>query len=87
MVYTDASDDACGAQLSQEHNTTEFPIAFLFHTFMDTQRKWSTTEQEAYRVYHTVTKWNYYLQELKLSYAMTTNHCQDFSMERMPITK
>ena len=29
---------------------------------MDTQRKWSTTEQEAYGVYYTVTKWNYYLQ-------------------------
>ena len=33
IVYTDASDDACGAQLSQEHNGTEFPVAFLSHTF------------------------------------------------------
>ena len=24
IVYTDASDDACGAQLSQEHDGTEF---------------------------------------------------------------
>ena len=39
----------------------EFPITFLLHTFMDTQRKWSTTEQEDYEVYY-VTKWNYYLQ-------------------------
>ena len=62
IVYTDASDDACGAQLSQEHDGTEFPIVFLLHTFMDTQTKWSTTEQEAYRVYYAVTKWNYYLQ-------------------------
>ena len=29
IVYIDASDDACGAQLSQEHDGTEFPIAFL----------------------------------------------------------
>ena len=29
IVYTDASDDACGAQLSQEHNGMEFTIAFL----------------------------------------------------------
>ena len=36
IVYTDASDDACGAQLSQEHDGTESPIAFLLHTFMDT---------------------------------------------------
>ena len=40
----------------------EFPIAFLSHTFTDTQRKWSTIEQEVYGVYYVVTKWNYYLQ-------------------------
>ena len=40
----------------------EFPIAFLSHTFTETQRKWSTTEQEAYGIYYTITKWNYYLQ-------------------------
>ena len=62
IVYTDASDNGCGAQLSQEYDGTEFSIAFLLHTFMDTQRKWTTTEQEAYRVYYAVTKWNYYLQ-------------------------
>ena len=62
IVCTDASDDACGAQLSQEHNGTEFPVAFLSHTFTETQCKWSTTEQEAFSVYYTITKWNYYLQ-------------------------
>ena len=62
IVYMDASGDACGAQLSQEHDGTEFPIAFLSHTFTETQRKWSTPEQEAYRVYCAITKWNYYLQ-------------------------
>ena len=61
-VYTDVSDDACRAQLTQEHDGTEFPIAFPSHTFFETQRKWSTTEQEAYGVYYVVTKWNYYLQ-------------------------
>ena len=50
MIYTDASDDACGAHLSPEHDGMEFPIAFLSHAFTDTQRKWSTTEQEAYGV-------------------------------------
>ena len=62
IVYTDASDDACRAQLFQEHNGTEFPVAFLSHTFMETQSKWRTTEQEAFGVYYTITKWNYYLQ-------------------------
>ena len=39
IVYTDASNDACGAQLSQEPDGTEFPIAFLLHTFTETHRK------------------------------------------------
>ena len=39
IVYTDASDDVCGSQLSQEHDEMEFPIAFLSHTFMDAHRK------------------------------------------------
>ena len=62
IVYTDASDNACGTQLSQKHDGTEFPVAFLSHTFTETQRKWSTTKQEACGVYYTITKWNYYLQ-------------------------
>ena len=62
IVYTDTSDDACRVQLSQEHDGTKFPIAFLSHTFMETQCKWSTTEHEAYGVYYTITKWIYYLQ-------------------------
>ena len=61
-MYTDASDDACGAQLSQIHNGTEFPVAFLSHTFTDTQRRRSTPEQEAYGIYFAFKKWNYYLQ-------------------------
>ena len=62
IVYIDASDDACRAQLSQELDGTKFPIAFLLHIFTETQRKWSTTKHEAYGVYYAVTKWNYYLQ-------------------------
>ena len=58
IVYTDTLDDACRAQLIQEHDGTEFPIAFLSHTFLETQRKWSITEQEAYGVYYAVTKWH-----------------------------
>ena len=62
IVYTDALGDACGAHLSQEHDGTTFPIAFLSHTFTETQRKWNTPEQEAYTVYYTIAKCNYYLQ-------------------------
>ena len=62
IVYPDFSDDACEAQLSQEHDGAEFLIAFLSHIFTETQRKWSTPEQEAYRVYYAIPKWNFYLQ-------------------------
>ena len=62
IVYTDASDDACRAQLSQIHDRTEFSVAFLSHTFTDTQRRWSTPKQEAYGIYFAIKKWNYYLQ-------------------------
>ena len=62
IVYTDVSDDACRAQLTQEQDGKEFHIAFLSHTFTETQRKWSTTEKEAYGVCYVITKWNYYLQ-------------------------
>ena len=61
-MYTDALYDACGAQLSQEHDDQELPVAFLSNTFIDTQQKWSTTEQEAYGIHYAITKWNYYLQ-------------------------
>ena len=56
----------CAAQLSKEHDGMEFLIAFLSHTFTDTQRKWNTTKQKAYGVYYAVTKLNYYLQGAKV---------------------
>ena len=62
IMYTDASNDACRAQLSQMHEEAEFPVAFLSHTFTDTQQRWSTPEQEAYSIYFAIKKWNYYLQ-------------------------
>ena len=62
IVYTDVSVNACGAQLAQEQNGQELPVAFPSHSFTDTQWKWSTTEQEVYCIYYTVMKWNYYLQ-------------------------
>ena len=86
IVYTDASDDACRAQLIQEHDGTEFPITFLSHTFLETQRKWSTTEQEACGVYYTITKCNYYLQGADII-GMITSPSLNFWMERMQMTK
>ena len=67
IVYTDASNDAYRAQLK---HGTEFPVVFLSHTFTETQRKWSTTEQEAYGVYYAITKWNCYLQGTNITVKM-----------------
>ena len=39
LVYTDASDDACRAQLLQEYDGQEMPVEFLSHTFTDTEQK------------------------------------------------
>ena len=50
----------------------EFPIAFQSHTFTETQRKWSTIEQEAYGIYYAITKWNYYLQGANIT--VKNNH-------------
>ena len=52
----DASDDACGAELSQKHDGQELPVAFLLHPFANTKWKWSTTEPEAYGVYYGMSK-------------------------------
>ena len=79
IVYTDASDNACGAQLSQEHDGMEFPIAFLSHTFTDTHRGNGVPQNRKFTEYimqlqsGTITS-----RELKSSYTMTTNHWQGF---------
>ena len=61
-VYTDASDNARGAHLSQEQHGQKLPVTLLSHTFTEIQWKWSTPKQEAYGVYYAITRWNYYLQ-------------------------
>ena len=51
IIYTDASDDSCGAQLTQEHDGMEFSIAFLSHTFFvfwKLRESEGTTGQEVY---------------------------------------
>ena len=87
IVYTDASDDTFGAQLSQEHDVTELPIAFLSHTFTSTQQKWSTTEQEVYGVYYVVMKWNYYLQGAEIIVCNDHKPLARFLNGKMQITK
>ena len=87
VVYTNASDDTCGVQLFLEHDGTEFPIAFLSHTFLETQRKWSATEQESYSIYYAITKWNYYLQGADIIVQNDHKPLNKFPNEKMHITR
>ena len=54
---------------------------------METQRKWSTTEQEAYGVYYAVTKGNYYLQGADIIVRNDHKPLSKFLNGKMPTTK
>ena len=41
-------------------------LLFSHKFFLETQRIWSMTEEEAYGVYYAITKWNYYLQGVNI---------------------
>ena len=57
-LYTDASDYAIGACLTQkvfdpqEQKEVEKPIHFLSHKLSETQTRWSTIEKEAYSIHY-----------------------------------
>ena len=84
IVYTGASDNACGAQLSQECNGQELPITFFSHTSTYTQwkMKHSQTRSLWYLLHHNEMEllstgiWHH-------SCAMTTNPCRSSSKIRM----
>ena len=55
-LYTDASDYAVGAVLTQELEGGEKVIQFLSKQLDDGQRKWATIEKEAYAIVYAVNK-------------------------------
>ena len=68
IVFTDASDQAAAAVLTQEYSdetgeVKEMPIAYLSAQFSDTQFKWSTIEKEGYAIYYAIKKWRHYLDD------------------------
>ena len=78
IVYRDASVDTWKAQLTQEHNGMEFPMTFLSHTFLEAQRKWSTTEKDAYGVYYAIPNGTTIFKAQASLSGMTTSHLQNF---------
>ena len=71
VVFTDASDQAAAAVLTQGHadndgEVKEMPIAYLSALSSDTQFKWSTVVKEGYAIYYATKKWRCYLQDAEL---------------------
>ena len=66
-LYTDASNFAIGACLTQTHfdqdegREVERPIYFLSHKLSDTQSRWSTIEKEAFAIFYALQKLDHYL--------------------------
>ena len=59
VVFTDTSDQAAAAVLTQEYpdkdgDIKELPIAYLSAQFSDTQFKWSTVVKEGYAIYYAI---------------------------------
>ena len=68
IVFTDASDQAAAAVLTQEYSdengeVKEMSIAYLSAQFSDTQFKWSTIVKEGYAIYGAIKKWGDYLDD------------------------
>ncbi len=60
-IYTDASEYAVGACLTQENNGVDRPIAFASNKFTDVQRNWSVIEKESYAVVFALRKFDKYV--------------------------
>ena len=83
VVFTDASDQAEAAVLTQEYpsedrETKEMPTAYLSAQFSDTQFKWSTVVQEGYAIYYAVKKWRHYLEDAEILLKSDAKSLQKF---------
>ena len=83
VVFTDASDQAEAAILTQEYTsedgkTKEMPIAYLSAQFSDTQFKWSTVVKEGYAIYYVVKKWRPYLEDAEILLKSNAKSLQKF---------
>ena len=83
MVFTDASDQAAAAILTQEYpseggETKEMPTAYLSVQFSGTQFKWSTVVKEGYAIYYLVKKWRHYLEDAEILWKAMLNPFRSF---------
>ena len=83
VVFTDASDQAAAAVLTQEYKdddneTKEMPTAYLSAQFSDTQFKWSTVVKEGYTIYNAIKKWRHYLEDAEILLKSDAESLQKF---------
>ena len=60
-VKTDSSGIGVGAILSQKHNGTWHPVAFISQSLNDAKRNYHTTDLKMLTIIFTLTKWRHYL--------------------------
>ncbi len=73
VVYTDASNLAIGAVLSQVEDGEEKVIMYGSKAFSGSQRRWCTTRRELFAIIHFVTvKFSYYL--LNQEFTLHSDH-------------
>ena len=82
-MFTDASDQAAAAVLTQEYagndgEVKEMPIAYLSAQFSDTQFKWSTVVKEGYAICYAIKKWRCYSEDVELLLKSDVESLQKF---------
>ena len=82
VVFTDASDQAVAAVLTQEYidddgQMRERPVADLSAQFNDTQFKWSTVVKEG-AIYYAIKKWRHYLEDAEVLLKSDAKSLQKF---------
>ena len=83
VVFTDASNQATAAVLTQEYTgedgeTKEMAIAYLSVQLFDTQFKWSIVVKEGYAIYCAVKKWRHYLEDVEILLKSNAKSLQKF---------
>jgi len=72
LLSTDASDTAIGASLEQVSNDKLSPIAFFSKKLTDTQKRYSTCDQELLEIYESIKYFKHILQDRTIT--IRTDH-------------
>ena len=80
VLITDASDVALGGMLCQKKGDQYRVIGTCSKLFSPTERRWSTTEREAYSILHCIKKFSYFL--ARNHFTVFTDHKSLVYMDR-----